>query len=204
MDFLDFLPLFLRSFLAKVKEVIKVMMKNIYKNFFIKCSVFLFMKNIYIINLLKLNQNKFKNSFELPCHSRFSSITVTVYLGNHSAKNVIDFFEDCQDMALDGHVYKNISLPGYISNAEYKQWEELIMNKHINDEWIQTNYWKLEKYSNVLVLRNKLWFKTALPKIIELWNIIITERIAGCEHRAPKKRKSITDDMSNKCLINVI
>ena len=94
--------------------------------------------------------------------------------------------------------------PLYISNTEYKQWEELIMNKHINDEWIQTNYWKLEKYSNVLVLRNKLWFKTALPKIIELWNIIITERITGCEHRAPKKRKSITDDMTNKCLINVV
>ena len=45
-----------------------------------------------------------------------------------------------------------------------KQWEELIMNKHINDEWIQTNYWKLEKYSNVLVLRNKLWFEDCSSK----------------------------------------
>ena len=90
MDFLDFLPLFLRSFLAKVKEVIKVMMKNIYKNFFIKCSVFLFMKNIYIINLLKLNQNKFKNSFEFPCHSPSSLIIVTVYFDSQSPKNVND------------------------------------------------------------------------------------------------------------------
>ena len=94
--------------------------------------------------------------------------------------------------------------PLYISETKYKQWEEQIMNKHVNDEWIQTNYWKLEKYSNILVLRNKLWFQAALPKITELWNIIITERITGYEHRAPKKRKSITDDMTNKCLINVI
>lgn len=70
------------------------------------------------------------------------------------------------------------------------------------DEWIQakktehrekyvllkTDYWGLDQYSCVLVLRNRMWFDAAIGKVESVWKIIEAERITGCEHRAPKKR----------------
>ena len=49
-------------------------------------------------------------------------------------------------------------------------------------------YWRLNVYSCVTVLRNKIWFAFALPMIREAWNVVLKEREEGCEHRAPKKK----------------
>jgi len=95
--------------------------------------------------------------------------------------------------------------PLNIGQEDYCIWEQNILKKNINAEWIRTIYWKLEKYSNILVLRNKLWFKNALPKFREVWEIIEKERVEGYQHREPKKRKpTINNYMPKKCLINVI
>jgi putative phage-type endonuclease len=94
--------------------------------------------------------------------------------------------------------------PIYITNEEYSIWEKDILEKNIMGDWIQNIYWKLEKFSNVLVLRNKLWFAAAVPFINNFWNTIVNERITGFEHRAPKKRKIVDSNlMINKCFINV-
>ena len=50
------------------------------------------------------------------------------------------------------------------------------MDKNIDKEWIQNIYWKLEKYSNVLVLRNKLWFNNVVDSIKEVAEIIENEK----------------------------
>ena len=92
--------------------------------------------------------------------------------------------------------------PLYISEQDYLIWENKMFEKNKEYEWIRTIYWKLEKISNVLVLRNKLWFNAALPKFKEIWDTIEKERISGYDHRAPKKR-SIAQNMPNKCLINI-
>jgi hypothetical protein len=67
----------------------------------------------------------------------------------------------------------------------------------------------------VLVLRNKLWFKSAEPILNEFWKTIEYEKINGYEHRAPnKKTKNYNKELSfneickneiskNKCIINV-
>lgn len=95
--------------------------------------------------------------------------------------------------------------PLNIDEESYNKWEKDTFEKNIDNEWIRTIYWKLEKYSNILVLRNKLWFENALPKFREVWETIEKERVDGYDHRAPKKRKQIiNNDMPNKCLINVI
>jgi putative phage-type endonuclease len=93
--------------------------------------------------------------------------------------------------------------PINIDEERYKIWEENMFSKHTNSEWIRTIYWKLEKLSNILVLRNKLWFKQALPKFREVWETIIKERETGYEHRAPKRRTIQTNPMPKKCLIQV-
>ena len=83
--------------------------------------------------------------------------------------------------------------------------EKQILDKNSHGEWIKNIFWKLEIYSCVLVLRNKLWLKNAIPYIEEIWNIILKERISGFDHRAPKKRKSSVAPVIivNKCYIDL-
>ena len=71
-------------------------------------------------------------------------------------------------------------------------------------EWIQNIYWKLERYSNILVLRNKLWFAHVIPEIKKFWDIIIAERISGYEHRAPNKKRKTSSStiLVQKCQID--
>ena len=61
----------------------------------------------------------------------------------------------------------------------------------------------LDEYSCVLIQRNRQWFSNAVPKIEEIWRIIEKERIEGYEHRAVKKKISITmnTDLSNSYVI---
>ena len=96
-----------------------------------------------------------------------------------------------------------------------RKWEESMMEKNIKNTWIKNIYWKLDQYSCVLVLRNKLWFQYAKENIADIWKIIEKERIDGTyELRAPKKRilnnnnkkKYIKDDedlIKNICHINM-
>jgi len=91
--------------------------------------------------------------------------------------------------------------PININEEQYHIWEADMFNKHNTCEWIRTIYWKLEKLSNILVLRNKLWFEKALPKFQFVWETIIKEKITGYEHRAPKTKPKIKNFMPNKCLI---
>ena len=96
--------------------------------------------------------------------------------------------------------------PLFISKEDFDLWEEQVLEKNSNMVWIQNIFWKLDKYSNILVLRNKLWFNSALPIITEFWNIICQEKIMGFEHRKPKKKRSINsvNNIFNnkKCLIS--
>lgn len=97
--------------------------------------------------------------------------------------------------------------PLYCSIDEYTEWEKQIFNKNQNMEWIKNIYWKLEKYSNVLVLRNKLWFKNVIAEIEDLWEIICIEKILGFEHRAPIKRNNIKIEeplLIKKCFLKNI
>ena len=117
---------------------------------------------------------------------------------DNKAKGIMILF------SFDGNLHYEYA-PLYITKEEYIIWEESILEKNKNCEWIQNIFWKLEKYSNILVLRNKEWFRAALPKIRDLWNIIEKERISGFQHRAPKKRKNNNYELTvKKCLITHI
>jgi putative phage-type endonuclease len=71
-------------------------------------------------------------------------------------------------------------------------WEDTIVQKYEAEPYKYTFlkfiYWKLEKLSCVLVLRNKEWFKNNVGQLEKVWKIIEEERITGYEHRAPTKR----------------
>ena len=62
--------------------------------------------------------------------------------------------------------------PVKITQQQYDKWYENILEKNNNLTWIKNIYWRLEKYSCVLVLRNKFWFEHAIVKINEVWILL--------------------------------
>jgi len=105
-------------------------------------------------------------------------------------KGVISYFH-----RQDGspyYVYKPLNIK---DDEEINTWEEEIVDKYQNNTnqnekmvWIKNIYWKLEKLSCVLVLRNKKWFNDNVGQIQKIWNIIEQERVTGYEHRAPVRK----------------
>jgi len=59
-------------------------------------------------------------------------------------------------------------------------------------------YWFLDEFSCVLIERNHEWFNTALPRISDVWQTIIKERVEGYEHRkSTPKKESINNNNNN-------
>ena len=135
-------------------------------------------------------------------------------------------YESYLDFLNDGSGYKTFKeeIKGiimYFSNSgkplyKYKpiemidseEWEESIIKQYQNTNiiWIKNIYWKLEKISCVLVLRNKQWFSSNIQELSDIWDIIIKERVTGFQHREPNKRakKEIESvDFSKGCLLNL-
>jgi hypothetical protein len=108
------------------------------------------------------------------------------------------------------YLYKPLELLIY---NEIDVWEEKMIEKYESEEhnmlWIKNHYWKLEKLSCVLVLRNKTWFNNNIQAIENVWNIIEKERVTGYDHRAPVKKirkdsfGSSSDIESTGCLIKI-
>jgi putative phage-type endonuclease len=123
------------------------------------------------------------------------------YSENNELKGIMIYF------IKDGKPFYEY-MPMKLSEQDYNTWYESIMEKYNKLTWIKNIYWRMEKCSCVLVLRNKFWFKHAIEKIEEVWNIIEKERISGYDHRLPKKTvrarsNSLNTLQNNNCLINV-
>ena len=102
-------------------------------------------------------------------------------------KGVIMYFNTQESRPY--YVYKPLEITEL---SDILAWEEEMIDKYQSESykmiWIKNCYWKLDKLSCVLVLRNKKWFQDNIGKIEEVWNIIEKERISGYEHRAPNRK----------------
>jgi len=93
------------------------------------------------------------------------------------------------------YVYKPLDI---IEPSHILKWEEIMLDLYQSDKYnytyIKFIYWKLEEVSCVLVCRNRQWFESAITELKELWDIVISERVSGFEHRAPnrKTKKDVT------------
>jgi putative phage-type endonuclease len=106
------------------------------------------------------------------------------------------------------YLYKPLKLLNY---DEIDDWEEKMISKYESEEynmlWIKNHYWKLEKLSCVLILRNRKWFQDNIVQLEKVWDIILKERETGYEHRAPNKRvkKESTSKIEFQgCLLNIV
>ena len=117
------------------------------------------------------------------------------YSGNGNEKGIILWFQTAPALTNQGYVSPPIQLYEYApigaTPAEYEKWEEAVFAKHqkSGNIWVRTIHWYLDEYSCVLVRRNRLWFSEAVKVLERVWDMIVEERQAGYEHRAPVKRK---------------
>ena len=81
-------------------------------------------------------------------------------------------------------------VPLALTLNDYPEWQEAMMEKNKGINWLKNIYWKLDQFSCVLVLRNKLWFAGALPALKSIWQTIESEKITGYAHRSPKKTQT--------------
>jgi putative phage-type endonuclease len=59
-------------------------------------------------------------------------------------------------------------------------------------EFIKYIHWKLENSNCLLVHRDRAWFQKVLPEMQKLWDTVLKERVSGYEHRAPKRRATMS------------
>lgn len=85
------------------------------------------------------------------------------------------------------YVYMPLDIP--LDKESVENWIETTRTK-MRRSWSLYSpiYWYLDELSLVVVERNREWFKAAIPKIKETWDIVLNERETGYEHRAAKKR----------------
>jgi hypothetical protein len=107
-------------------------------------------------------------------------------------KGVILYFIEKDNNSSTVNIPNYKYMPLHIEK-NYKSINEWINNTRIECKekglvLFSTIYWYLEEYSCVLIPRNRLWFKAALPKIKTVWDTILKERIEGYEHRSSKKK----------------
>ena len=101
---------------------------------------------------------------------------------NDEKKGVILCFNDGKKPVYE---YTPLDIDNF---EDYEKWRDEIIDKHSNLTWINDTYWRMEKWSCVLVRQNKPWFNEIKHEFSELWDIILKERESGFEHRKPKKR----------------
>lgn len=104
-------------------------------------------------------------------------------------------------------------MPFMLTKEEMTTWQESMIDLYQSPEYnytfVQFIYWKLEKYSCVLVTRNKKWFRDNINQLQKIWSIVEKERVSGYEHRAPNrktKKETITSylttgNSSSGCLL---
>lgn len=77
-----------------------------------------------------------------------------------------------------------------LESEDYNKWLKEEEEKNIDKEFIDYIYWKIEKISCILVMRNKFWFDSIINDIEYFWKVIEKERADDSyKERIKNKRK---------------
>jgi putative phage-type endonuclease len=93
-----------------------------------------------------------------------------------------------------------------MESDEYDIWfgEKINEYQSKNIPYVGSFYWKLDIFHVLYIERNRKWFQDNLPKMKELWDIILYERENDYQHRKPKPRaakQSITQTVCHPSLL---
>lgn len=94
------------------------------------------------------------------------------------------------DMTDGFPVYVYMPLSRELTRESIQEWIDEEKKTQSKDSHVLTGiiYWYLDEFSCVIIERNKKWYQSVFPKIKEVWDTILLERVEGYDHRAPKKR----------------
>jgi hypothetical protein len=155
------------------------------------------------MNICRLNECDFLETkfVEYDSFEEFNADGTFTYSTTDKLKGVIISF-----LSIGKPIYEYAPL--YATESEYDSWTKRVMKKHKELTWVKNIYWKLEVYSCVLVLRNKIWYNSILPQLKHIWKTVEYERIHGYAHRAPrkntKKSKPSCDKPFNGCILSTV
>ena len=108
----------------------------------------------------------------------------------------------------------------YLSYTEYLDFYETIKSKYTDEKYTLTkNWWKIERYECTLVGRDKEWWNSIVPDILDFWENVEYYRKIGNQELVDKKNKrkkkkktepkniivineEIKNTIENKCLLD--
>ena len=142
------------------------------------------------------NSTEFINDSFIDAETGDKNITLSK---DNKAKGIILHFHTKEGKPF--YCYKPLNI---VNNDDITYWEESELEKYesepYNYTFLKFIYWKLEKLSCVLVLRNREWFKNNVGQLEKVWKTIEQERVTGYQHRAPAKKTK--KDVSTKPYAN--
>ena len=84
----------------------------------------------------------------------------------------------------------------YSRYEEIKKWSDNILNKYKGDGYqydtVKFHWWKIERYECTLVGRDREWWLSVQPKIIDFWEDVLHHREIGIQHILDKKEEKRT------------
>ena len=84
----------------------------------------------------------------------------------------------------------------YKSYEDQKKWSETIVNKYNEDGYqydtLKYHWWKIERYECTLVGRDREWWLSVQPKIIDFWEDVLHHRKIGIQEILDKKEEKRT------------
>jgi hypothetical protein len=84
----------------------------------------------------------------------------------------------------------------YSSYEELKKWSDTILSKYKLDGYqydsVKFHWWKIERYECTLVGRDREWWLSVQPKIIDFWEDVLHHREIGIQHILDKREEKRT------------
>ena len=84
----------------------------------------------------------------------------------------------------------------YSSYEQLKKWSDNILNKYKEDGYqydsVKFHWWKIERYECTLVGRDREWWLSVQPKIIDFWEDVLHHREIGIQDILDKKEEKRT------------
>ena len=78
----------------------------------------------------------------------------------------------------------------YLSYTEYLEYFDSVKNKYTDEKYtITKHWWKIERYECTLVGRDREWWNSIVPDIIDFWEDVEYYRLKGNQELIDKKNK---------------
>ncbi len=165
-----------------------------------------------------LEYNSEKEYTDDVCFQYDNETVMEGHSNNHLPKGLVVTISYLDENKNEKYIYEYPEL--FLSFTEYLEYFETIKNKYNDEKYKLTkNWWKIERYECTLVGRDREWWNSIVPDILDFWNDVEYYRINGNQELIDKKNKrkkkkkvepkniiiineEIKNTIENKCLLD--